>query len=129
MKREKWTIDKLPEGYPTKCGRTVLNDVIQDLSDELYKKTQEGKDNPFWRFLGINSIQSGHNELQKRNNNIVLKATIFGLIISIIAIGLTLLDLKTSSNWESEQIKRLDEQKQIQQEILQEIKDSQNQKK
>ena len=118
---KKWTSDKLPEGYPTDCSRRLLNEVIQDLSDELYTKTQAGKLNEIWRFLVITLIQSGHNELQRRNNTLVLKATVLGLIVSLIAIGLTMLDLKTSSNWESKQIQRLDEQKQIQQQILQEL--------
>ena len=118
---KKWTSDKLPEGYPTDCSRRLLNEVIQDLSDELYTKTQAGKFNEIWRFLVITLIQSGHNELQRRNNTLVLKATVLGLIVSLIAIGLTMLDLKTSSNWESKQIQRLDEQKQIQQQILQEL--------
>lgn len=122
METKKWTIDNLPKGYPTECGRKILNDVIQDLSDELYKKTQGGKFNEIWRFLVITFIQSGHNELQRRNNRLMLKANIFGLIISLIAISLTMLGLKTSSNWESNQIQRLDEQKQIQQQILEKLK-------
>jgi len=121
MENEKWTSGKLPKGFPTECGRKLLNDVIQNLSDELYTKTQNGKSNEFWRFLVITLIQSGHNELQRRNNILVLKATVSGLIISLIAISLTILGLKTSSNWESEQIQILDEQKKIQQQILQEI--------
>ena len=118
----KYTIDTLPEGYPNDCKRRILNKVIQDLSDELYEKTQKGKSNEFWRFLIINSIQSGHNEMQRRNNNLISKATILGLIISLIAIGLTIINLKTSSNWESNQVQMLDGQKQIQQQILEEIR-------
>lgn len=122
MERRKYTIDTLPDGYPTECGRKILNDAIQDLSDELYEKTQGGKFNEMWRFLVITSIQSGHNELQRRNNNLILKANVFGLVISLAAIGLTVIGLKTSSSWESNQIRGLDEQKQIQQQILEEIR-------
>ena len=122
METKKWRVDSLPKGYPTECGRKTLNNVIQDLSDELYKKTQEGKVNEAWRFLGITLIQSGHNELQRRNNNLILKANILGLIISLIAISLTMISLKTSSDWESKQIQKLDHQILIQQQILEKLK-------
>lgn len=126
MERIKYTIGSLPEGYPTECRRKILNDVIQDLSDELYTKTQGGKDSEIWRFLIITFIQSGHNELQRRNNNFMLIANGLGLVISLVAIGLTVMGLKTSSGWESNQIQRLDEQKQIQQQILEGIRINQN---
>ena len=121
METKKWANDNLPKGYPTECRRNILNNVIQDLSDELYAKTQAGKINEIWRFLVINLIQSGHNELQRRNNLLVLRTTSIGLVISLIAIGLTMIDLKTSHNWETQQIKIIDEQKQIQQQILEKL--------
>lgn len=122
MEKQKWTTEKLPKGYPTECKRKELNEAIQDLSNELYEKTQKGKSNEFWRFLILNLIQSGHNELQRQNNSLIAKATLGGLIISLIAVFLSIMSLQTSSNWESNQIKMLDEQKQIQQQILEEIR-------
>lgn len=122
--KAKWTTENLPKGYPTECERKELNEAIQDLSNELYKKTQEGKNNEFWRFLILNLIQSGHNELQRRNNSLIAKITLGSLIISLIAVSLSIMSLQTSFSWESNQIKMLDEQKQIQQQILEEIRAS-----
>ena len=123
MERKKWAAGSLPKGYPGECGRKILNDVIQDLSDELYQKTQGGKFSEVWRFLVITSIQSGHSELQRRNNSLMLAASVISLLVSLIAIGLTMAGLETSSNWEASQIQALDEQKQIQQQIFEEIQD------
>ena len=122
MERQKWTTENLPTGYPIECERKELNKAIQDLSDELYNKTKRGKVSEIWRFLLLNLIESGHNELQRRNNNLIAKATLGGLIISLIAVYLSIMSLRTSSGLESSQIKILDEQKQIQQQILEEIR-------
>ena len=122
MERQKLTTENLPTGYPIECERKELNEAIQDLSDELYEKTQRGKVNESWRFLILNLVESGQNELQRRNNNLIAKATLGGLIISLIAVYLSIISLRTSSSLESSQIKILDEQKQIQQQILEEIR-------
>ena len=122
MERQKWTTENLPKEYPTKCGRKELNEAIQDLSDELYKETLKGRSNEFWRFLILNLIQLGHNELQRRNNSLVAKTTLGGVIISLIALYISIKSAQTSSNWELSQMRMLDEQKQIQKEILEEIK-------
>ncbi len=64
--KEKWTSDKLPKGFPTECGRKLLNDVIQDLSDERYQKTQNGKVNVIWERLVSGLLESGREELRQR---------------------------------------------------------------
>ena len=66
MEKEKWASDKLPEGYPTKCSEEQLKDVIQDLSDERYQKTQNGKVNVIWERLVSGLLESGREELRQR---------------------------------------------------------------
>ena len=122
---KKWTSDNLPKGYPTKCGRRILNNVIEDLSEELVHKTiNDNKDlyNKTWANRIITFIQLGHGELQRKNNFLMLIANILGLLIALIAIYLSVISLLTTSNWESQQIQALDEQKQIQQQIFEKIK-------
>lgn len=128
MEREKWTTDKLPVGYP-KCKRRDLNNAIKDLTDEFTSRSiKDSKDfvNKGWSNRITNFIQLGQNELQHRNNTISLIANGIGLLVAIIAVYLALASLKTSSSWESNQIQRLDEQKQIQQQILEEIRANSN---
>ena len=81
--RKKWSTGILPKGYPKECGGDVLNDVIQDLSSELYDKIQDGKFNKLWEFLITNLIQSGHEELQHRNNKIAVRVSIAATIIAV----------------------------------------------
>ena len=66
MEKEKWASDKLPEGYPTKCSAGQLKNVIQDLSDERYHKTQNGKVNVIWERLVSDLLESGREELRQR---------------------------------------------------------------
>ena len=124
MERKKWTIETLPPGYP-KCKRGDLNDAVKDLSDELISKSiNNNKDllNVGWKDRIMVFVQLGHSELQRRNNTIMLVASSFSLLIALIAIFLSVANLLTSSDWKSSQIKVLDEQKQIQQQILGEIR-------
>ena len=66
MEKEKWASDKLPRGYPTKCGTEQLKNVIQDLSDERYQKTRNGKVNVIWERLVSDLLESGREELRQR---------------------------------------------------------------
>jgi hypothetical protein len=124
MDRQKWTTEKLPDGYPVKSKRKILQEVIQDLSEELVAKTKLGKSNEFWRFLILNHIQSGKDELQNRNNSLLAGVTLGGLAISLIAIFISIADFRSSANWEKNQIKILDKQTSVQVQILEIIKNS-----
>jgi hypothetical protein len=84
--RQKWSTENLPPNYPSKCDRQLLREVIQDLYWELDKKTREGKNNEFWRFIILNAIQSGTIELQHRTNSLIALTTLGGVIISLIAL-------------------------------------------
>lgn len=79
MERKKWQNDNLPKGYPTKCDTKQLNEVIQDLSEELYQKTQNGKINGIWRFQVTTLIKSGRDELKQRTQIDKKEATWFSM--------------------------------------------------
>src|SRR3989344_2273063 len=66
MEKEKWASDKLPEGYPTRCSVEQLKNVIQNLSDERYQKTKNGKLNVIWERLVSDLLESGREELRQR---------------------------------------------------------------
>ena len=124
MEREKWTLEKLPAGYP-RCKRGVLYDAIKDLSDELVNRsTKDSKDlfNPIWRDRITAFIQLGQNELQRKNNATTLIISGIGLVVALIAISFSVVSIWTSSRWESRQIQIIDEQQKIQKQILEEIR-------
>ena len=123
--RKKWTVQELPDGYPIVCNRNVLNDVVKDLSDDFISRTiKDNKDfiNKGWRDRIIIFIQLGQNELQRRNNNIVLSANAIGLLVALIAVLFSWTSFQAGSHWESRQIEILSNQEKIQQQTLEEIK-------
>ncbi|MBI5732568.1 hypothetical protein HY967_01235 [Candidatus Jorgensenbacteria bacterium] len=123
--RQKWTADKLPENYP-QCSRRELNDAIKDLSAELVTKSirdLKDFDNKGWKERVVAFIQIGSSELQHRNSNYALIATLIGLFISLIAIYISVASLKSSSRWEERQIQVLEKQASTQERILETIKD------
>lgn len=93
--RQKWTADKLPTGYPTQCTRAALKDAITDLAEQFVTKSlNDNKDfvNQGWGRRITSLVQLGHDELQERNNKIMLWAQGIGLLISLVAIAVALIN-------------------------------------
>lgn len=86
MQSEKWYAEHLPDGYPTKCSTSVLKDVIQDLNDEYYKRTREGKNNLFWERLITTSLREGNEELSRRKWFSMENPFIYVTVILLIAL-------------------------------------------
>lgn len=67
IKREKWSSERVPSGYPASCNSDQIREVIQDLSEEKYNKLQRGKHNVIWEKIIDDLIKNGQAELaQKR---------------------------------------------------------------
>jgi len=95
-KRQKWRHDNLPQGFPTRCSGDELRDVIQDLYEEFSIKTKEGKINVIWESLVTKSIEAARSELQHRIAYLAFWATVVGLLISLLAIGISISALSGS---------------------------------
>jgi len=90
---KKWTIEKPPEGYPRKCKRDDLSDAVKDFSDEFLEKCiNDNKDffNKGWKDRSLAFIQLGQTELQRRNNVLMLWIAGITLLVSLIAVCVSL---------------------------------------
>ena len=89
--REKWSSEKVPIGYPMSCSSDQIRDVIQDLSEEKYKKLQNGKVNIIWEKIVDDLVKNGQAELAQRREarhwyekppGMIAISTVIGLVVA-----------------------------------------------
>ncbi|MBI2030392.1 hypothetical protein HYT05_02110 [Candidatus Kaiserbacteria bacterium] len=95
-KREMWSSERVPIGYPMSCSSDQIRNVIQDLSDEKRKKLQNGKNNVIWEKIIDDLIKSGQAELAERRETRrwyekPLGLVLIGVTITVIAAGIAFL--------------------------------------
>lgn len=75
MEIQKWHSGYVPDGYPQKCSIEEILNVVQDLNEEYRLKLQQSKNNPVWEKVILNLVQSGKDELIRRNSTPTFVAT------------------------------------------------------
>lgn len=98
-KREKWSSERVPVGYPASCSPDQIRDVVQDLSEEKHNKLQMGKHNVIWEKIVDDLIKNGQAELAERRDVRRWYEKPAGMIGIGVAIGLVVAYLTHFFGW------------------------------